>query len=78
MKIIDILENGEIRKKLIQFAKNCSWQSTGSYLAELVNDYTLDEKEYLFGETTAKNVTLGMIAADMQDRTKWIPVELYD
>ena len=40
--------------------------------------YTLDEKEYLFGETTAKNVTLGMIAADMQDRTKWIPVELYD
>ena len=48
MKIIDILENGEIRKKLIQFAKNCSWQSTGSYLAELVNDYTLEEKETVF------------------------------
>ncbi len=48
IKIIDILENGEIRKKLIQFAKNCSWQSTGSYLAELVNDYNLEEKETVF------------------------------
>lgn len=48
MKIIDILENDEIRIKLIQFAKNCSWQSTGSYLAELVNDYNLEEKETVF------------------------------
>ncbi len=33
-------------------------------------------KDYLVGETTAKNVTLGMIPADMQDRSKWISVEL--
>ena len=39
--------------------------------------YTLDGKDYLFGETTAKNLTFGMIASDMQDRTKWIPVEMY-
>ncbi len=34
------------------------------------------KKDYLVGETTAKNVTLGMIPADMQDRSKWISVEL--
>lgn len=48
MKIIDISEDGDIRKKLIQFAKNCSWQSTGSYLAELVIDGNLEEKETVF------------------------------
>lgn len=40
--------------------------------------YTLDGKEYLFGETTAKKLTFGMIAKDMQDRSKWISVELYE
>ena len=40
--------------------------------------YTLDSKDYLFGETTAKDITYGMLPADMQDRSKWIPVELYD
>lgn len=40
--------------------------------------YPLDEKEYLFGETTAQNLTLGMLAQDMQDRKFWIPVEMYD
>lgn len=33
-------------------------------------------KEYLVGETTAKNVTLGMMPSDMQDRSKWLPIEL--
>lgn len=33
-------------------------------------------KDYLVGETTAKNVTLGMMPSEMQDRSKWIPVEL--
>lgn len=33
-------------------------------------------KDYLVGETTAKGVTLGMISSDMQDRKKWIPIEL--
>ncbi len=33
-----------------------------------------DGKEYLVGETTAKNLTLGMMDASMQDRSKWIPV----
>lgn len=40
--------------------------------------YNLDQKDYLFGETTAPNLTFGMLSADMQDRSKWIPVELYD
>ena len=40
--------------------------------------YSLEGKEYLFGETTAKNLTFGMIAKDMQDRKNWIPVELYE
>lgn len=39
--------------------------------------FKLDNKEYLFGETTQKNLTLGKIASDMQDRKKWIPVEMY-
>lgn len=34
------------------------------------------EKEYLVGETTAKGVTLGMMPSAMQDRSKWIAVEL--
>lgn len=40
--------------------------------------YALDGKEYLFGETTAQNLTLGMLAKDMQDRKFWIPVEMYN
>lgn len=36
-----------------------------------------DDKEYLVGETTAKNITLGLLDAKMQDRSKWIPVENY-
>lgn len=48
MKIINISENGVIRSKLIQFAENCSWQSTGSYLAELIIDCNLEEKETVF------------------------------
>lgn len=40
--------------------------------------FSLDGKDYLFGETTAKGLTFGMIAKDMQDKTKWIPIELYD
>lgn len=37
----------------------------------------VDDKEYLVGETTAKNITLGLLDAKMQDRSKWIPVENY-
>ena len=40
--------------------------------------FELDGKHYLTGETTAKNLTWGLMPADMQDRSKWIPVELYD
>ena len=35
-----------------------------------------DGKDYLVGETTAKNITLGMLDASMTDRKNWIPVEL--
>lgn len=65
MKIIDISENGEIHKKLIQFAKNCSWQSTGSYLAELVNDYNLEEKETVFAAVENDEV-VGFVAFLME------------
>lgn len=34
------------------------------------------KKEYLVGETTARNLTFGMMSASMQDRSKWIAVEL--
>ena len=44
---------------------------------KLGQSYTLDGKEYLFGETTAKKMTFGKIDSKMQDRSKWIPVELY-
>ncbi len=33
-------------------------------------------KEYLVGETTAKNITLGMMPASMADRKNWLSVEL--
>ena len=35
-----------------------------------------DGKDYLVGETTAKNLTLGMMPADMADRKGWMAVEL--
>ena len=38
---------------------------------------TVDGKEFLVGETTAEGLTFGMMDAAMQDRTKWIPVEMY-
>ena len=37
----------------------------------------VDGKEFLFGETTAKGLTFGLLDAQMQDRKKWIPVEIY-
>lgn len=39
-------------------------------------DDGLAGKEYLVGETTAKNLTLGMMPASMTDRKNWLPVEL--
>ncbi|WP_294431117.1 hypothetical protein [uncultured Treponema sp.] len=33
-------------------------------------------KDYLVGETTAKNLTLGMMSANMTDRKNWMSVEL--
>ena len=33
-------------------------------------------KDYIVGETTAKNLTLGMISASMTDRKNWMSVEL--
>ncbi|MBR7064647.1 MAG: hypothetical protein IKI31_05845, partial [Treponema sp.] len=36
----------------------------------------VSEKNFLLGETTA-SVNLGLIAKDMSDTKKWIPVELY-
>ena len=38
----------------------------------------VDGADYLVGETTAKNLTLGMMDASMQDRDKWYPVMFYD
>lgn len=40
--------------------------------------YTFESnnKEYIFGETTAK-ITWGMIAQDQSDRSKWIPVTFF-
>lgn len=38
---------------------------------------TVDGKEFIVGETTAKNLTFGLMDANMQDRKKWITVEIY-
>ncbi len=38
----------------------------------------VDGVDYLVGETTAKNLTLGMMDASMQDRDKWYPVMFYE
>lgn len=39
-------------------------------------DESEGSKDYLVGETTAKNLTLGMMPASMTDRKNWLPVEL--
>lgn len=36
---------------------------------------TVENTSYLLNETTAKNVAQGLIASDMNDTEKWIPVE---
>ena len=38
----------------------------------------VDGTEYLVGETTAKDVTIGMLDSAMQDRDKWLPVMFND
>lgn len=38
------------------------------------HSFSYDNKKYLTGETTAKGVNWGMIAQDMADVKKWIPV----
>ena len=38
---------------------------------------SVDGKDFLVGETTAKGLTFGLMDSTMQDRTKWIPVEIY-
>lgn len=35
-----------------------------------------EKKEYLTGETTAKGITLGMMPEAMQDKSKWLSIEL--
>ncbi len=37
---------------------------------------SIGDTAFLLGETTAKNVALGLISQDMADTNKWIPVEL--
>lgn len=37
--------------------------------------FEIDGKKYLFGETTGKDMTFGLIFADFPDKTKWLPVE---
>ena len=39
------------------------------------HSFTVGDKEFLMGETTAAGVTWGMIAKDMDDQGKWITVE---
>ncbi|MBE6353750.1 hypothetical protein [Treponema sp.] len=51
-------------------------------VAGLVSDhpgfgFTLGEKKYLTGETTAKDLSWGKIASDMADQSQWIPVLFY-
>lgn len=38
---------------------------------------TVGETDYLLGETTAKNIQPGLIAAEMSDTEKWIPVDFF-
>lgn len=52
----------------------------GHAIAGLVSDHPgqkiqVGTKEYLTGETTAQNVTWGMIAQSQQDFSKWIAIE---
>ena len=50
MKIIQLSNNPQdkIRKELIEFARNCSWQGTGGYFAELLENNDFEESEKIF------------------------------
>ena len=38
---------------------------------------TVNGTDFLLGETTAKDIKPGLIAAEMNDTEKWLPVEFF-
>ena len=38
---------------------------------------TVNGTDFLLGETTAKDIKPGLIAAEMNDTEKWMPVEFF-
>ncbi len=46
--IVDVSTSAILMKNLICYAKTCSFQGTGSYLAELLSDYAFEEYEKVY------------------------------
>ena len=51
-------------------------EKQGQTISVLDDGSESGKKEYLVGETTAKNLTLGMMPVSMTDRKNWLSVEL--
>lgn len=42
---VDLASSSELRKKLISYAKSCSWQGTGQYFADLLENEEFEASE---------------------------------
>ncbi len=51
---------------------------TGIYLPDsLGQSIQIDGKNFLLAETTEKNISIGTIRAEFQNKSKWIPIEFF-
>ncbi len=76
--LLSIMLNSINVESIILISREYSHSMAATLIQAPGQTYKLEEnqKEYIFGETTAK-VTWGMIAQDQSDRSKWIPVTFF-
>ncbi len=76
--LLSILLNSIDIESILLISRDYSHAMAATNIKAPGQTYKLEEnqKEYIFGETTAK-VTWGMIAQDQSDRSKWIPVTFF-
>lgn len=76
-QIRDISTSSELKAELIEFAKACSFQGTGTYLAELLSYNELEADEKVFAAVSEDRL-IGFAAlmecscVENDDRTPWL------
>lgn len=77
MEIIQVMFDSmeSERNQLIQYAKSCSWQSTGQYLAELLENHEFDASEKIFAAIENQDIVgfAGLVKESCADDLKLYP-----